>query len=139
MNSFKKTYKYVSEIRPYSYQKNEKKLREIVTETIIPSPVYEEKSTQILECVQKLKQADFSVIQRQKLRNQIMKYTVNVPYYHWKSYQDALNSQKTSGRKAKYYEPIQIGKYEKIKVMECNYDKKGYSPIEWTKKTEDNE
>ncbi len=40
MNSFKKTYKYVSEIRPYSYQKNEKKLREIVTETIIPSPVY---------------------------------------------------------------------------------------------------
>lgn len=139
MNSFKKTYKYVSEIRPYSYQKNEKKLREIVTETIIPSPVYEEKSTQILECVQKLKQADLSVIQRQKLRNQIMKYTVNVPYYHWKSYQDALNSKKTSGRKAKYYEPIQIGKYEKIKVMECNYDKKGYSPIEWTKKTEDNE
>ncbi|WP_245194255.1 CRISPR-associated helicase Cas3' [Anaerobutyricum hallii] len=139
MNSFKKTYKYVSEIRPYSYQKNEKKLREIVTETIIPSPVYEEKSTQILECAQKLKQADLSVIQRQKLRNQIMKYTVNVPYYHWKSYQDALNSKKTSGRKAKYYEPIQIGKYEKIKVMECNYDKKGYSPIEWTKKTEDNE
>lgn len=139
MNSFKKTYKYVSEIRSYSYQKNEKKLREIVTETIIPSPVYEEKSTQILECVQKLKQADLSVIQRQKLRNQIMKYTVNVPYYHWKSYQDALNSKKTSGRKAKYYEPIQIGKYEKIKVMECNYDKKGYSPIEWTKKTEDNE
>lgn len=71
MNSFKKTYKYVSEIRPYSYQKNEKKLREIVTETIIPSPVYEEKSTQILEGVQKLKQADLSVIQRQKLRNQI--------------------------------------------------------------------
>ena len=28
-----------------------KKLREIVTETIIPNPVYEEKSTQILECV----------------------------------------------------------------------------------------
>lgn len=139
MNSFKKTYKYVSEIRPYSYQKNEKKLREIVTETIIPSPVYEEKSTQILECVQKLKQADLSVVQRQKLRNQIMKYTVNVPYYHWKSYQDALNSQKTSGRKAKYYESIQIGRHEKIKVMECNYDKKGYSPIEWTKKTEDNE
>ena len=55
------------------------------------------------------------------------------------SYQDALNSKKTSGRKAKYYEPIQIGKYEKIKVMECNYDKKGYSPIEWTKKMEDNE
>ena len=139
MNSFKKTYKYLSEIRPYSYQKNEKKLREIVTETIIPSPVYEEKSTQILECVQKLKQSDLSVVQRQKLRNQIMKYTVNVPYYHWKSYQDALNSQKTSGRKAKYYESIQIGKYEKIKVMECNYDKKGYSPIEWIKKTEDNE
>lgn len=87
-------------------KKIEKKLREIVTETIIPSPVYEEKSTQILECAQKLKQADLSVIQRQKLRNQIMKYTVNVPYYHWKSYQDALNSKKTSGRKAKYYEPF---------------------------------
>lgn len=139
MKSFKKTYKYVSEIVPYSYQKNEKKLREIVTETIIPGPVYEEKSTQILECVQKLKQQDLSVVQRQKLRNQIMKYTVNIPYYHWKSYQDALNSKKTSVRKAKYYEPIQIGKYEKIKVMECNYDEKGYSPIEWTKKTEEDE
>lgn len=95
----KKHNKYVSEIRPYSYQKNEKKLCEIVTETIIPSPVYEEKSAQILECVQKLKQADLSVIQRQKLRNQIMKYTVNVPYYHWKSYQDALNSKKLLAEK----------------------------------------
>lgn len=33
-----------------------------------------------------------------------------------------------------YFERLQ-----KIKVMECNYDKKGYSPIEWTKKMEDNE
>lgn len=141
MKSFKKTYKYISEIVPYSYQKNEKKLREIVTETIIPGPIYEKADIQkdILDCVQKLKQQDLSVVQRQKLRNQIMKYTVNIPYYHWKSYQDALNSKKTSIRKAKYYEPIQIGKYEKIKVMECNYDKKGYSPIEWTKKTEEDE
>ena len=135
MRSFRETYKDVSGIIPYTYKKDEKKLREILTETIIPGPIYERKSIQeeILGCVQKLKQPGLSVVQRQKLRSQIMKYTVSVPYYHWKNYQKALTAKKDFCRKAKAYPAVQIGKYEKIEVMDCNYDdERGYSPIEGT-------
>lgn len=140
MRSFRKTYKDVSEIKPYTYKKDEKKLREILTETIIPGPIYERESIQeeILGCVQKLKQPGLSVVQRQKLRSQIMKYTVSVPYYHWKNYQKVLKSKKDSCRKVKAYPAVQIGKYEKIEVMDCNYDdERGYSPIEWTNEREE--
>lgn len=131
MTIFQKTYNDMIKVEAYDYGQNEKQLREILEKTIIPSPIYENESIQkeILDCAEKLKQSDLSIVQRQKLRSQIMRYTVSVPQYHWRKYEKALDPKANSERKAKKYSSISLGKYEKINIMECNYDEKGYSPI----------
>ena len=72
--------------------------------------------------------ADF--IERVKAREKLLQYTVSVPDWHLKEYQTACTNKTAEG-----YPVLEIGKREKISVIQCEYDEAGYHHIKFEKTT----
>lgn len=127
---YENTSQWIEGIRPYEFEKNDCKLRNILSETVIPSPVYEENSQIINELVHQLADPSKSYIDRVKEREKLMQYTVDIPYWHWSKYQVALND-----RKVERYPPVRVAEREQIPVMQCEYDDAGYHRMDFEKAT----
>ena len=76
-NEIKKTIDAFKHIEAYSLRKNEKRLREIESETIIPYKIYEENENRILEIKDKLN-SKISYSEKIKLNDELMNFTVNI-------------------------------------------------------------
>lgn len=118
--------RWIEEITPYKFKKNDNQLRNILSETIIPSPVYEIHKTQIEKWEYSLKEDNLSYIDRMKLRANILKYSVSIPYWEWLAYRKAVVSQK-----AEIYPQLRLGRQESICVVECLYDEQGYRKMNY--------
>ena len=125
-NGYKNTLKRIQSIIPYQYTKEDNKLRNILSQNIIPSPVYEENKEIIEKMVEVLNDIEKNLIDKIRAKETIMKYSVSIPYYEWIRYQKAVVKEK-----AEIYPRIKLGKYEEIPVMECTYDELGYKELKY--------
>lgn len=134
MRSYNKVYDYISKIPPYKFDAKEVDLRNILSEDIIPGPIYEEYLGDIKEIQEKL--LDFSIGQEERIRlkDKIRQYTVSVYPADVKNYEKA----KSKG-KAIYYNNVTLSNYKNdyIKVIDCGYDDSGYKKIKYDKQTKD--
>ena len=101
-------------------------MRNILSETIIPETVYEKYKEEIDTISQKLNSERLAAIERKCLRSNILQYSLEIPYYHWNSYEKAMKKGCVH-----QYQSINLSPGEKIKVMQCRYDEMGYYRIEF--------
>ena len=132
LRKYKKEYNFIKEVLPYKFEINEVNLRNILSEDIIPSPVYEEYMEDIKGIEEKLKDVSISPYDRIKLKDELKKYTVSVHPSDVKRYDKA----KQQG-KAIFYDRVLLSKYKNdyIKVIECEYDEVGYKRVKYDKET----
>ena len=132
MRSYNQVYDYISKIPPYKFDAKDVDLRNILSEDIIPGPIYEEYLGDIEEIQEKL--LDFSISQeeRVRLKDKLRQYTVSVYPADVKNYEKA----KSQG-KAIYYNNVTLSNYKNdyIKVIDCDYDDSGYKKIRYDKQT----
>ena len=126
IKKFREKYRFIDSISIYSFKKNENKLRNILSETIIPETVYEKYKEEIDTISQKLNSERLTAIERKCLRSNILQYSLEIPYYHWDSYEKAMKKGCVH-----QYQSINLSPGEKIKVMQCRYDEMGYYKIEF--------
>ena len=127
IKEFREKYRLIDGSSIYSFKKNENKLRNILSETIIPETVYEKYKEEIDIISQKLSSERLTAIERKRLRSEVLQYSLDIPYYHWSSYEEAMKK----GR-VHQYQSIQLSPGEKIKVIKCRYDEMGYHRTEFT-------
>lgn len=125
-NGYKETMDWIRDIVPYQYQKNEKKLRNILSEDVIPSSVYSEKKDIIENAAEVFLDDEAGIIELMKAKEEIMKYSVSIPYWQWLEYLSAVKK-----GNAEVYPSIQMGRYGTISIMECRYDELGYRRMDY--------
>jgi CRISPR-associated endonuclease/helicase Cas3 len=132
MRKYNKEYEFINDIELYKFQVNDVNLRNILSEEIIPSPIYEKYLSDITELENKLKDREISIIERVKLKDKIKQYTVSVHPIDVKNYEFAVQS-----GKAIHYKKVMLSNNVKdyIKVIECEYDEVGYKRMRYDKQT----
>lgn len=125
-NGYKRTKEWIRDITPYQYQKNEKRLCNILSVDIIPGPVYEKKKNIIEKMAAVFSCGKSGILDQIKAKEEIMKYSVSIPYWQWLRYCGAVKK-----GIAEAYPIICLGKYGEISVMECSYDDLGYRKMEY--------
>ena len=121
---------WIEKIRPYQFQKNDVDLRNILSETVIPSPVYEQNKQEIDMFAENVRDMSLDYMERVKIRERIMQYTLSIPYWYWTAYKEALLK-----KKAVQFEPIHLGRCERLHVIECSYDDAGFHQINFESAT----
>ena len=125
---YKNAMEFMKNIYSYQYEKGEEKLRNIVSDTIIPSEIYLKNKTEIDDLSNKCIDQKIKYIDRIKYKSKIMDYTVNVPHYYIENYQKAKNA-----GTAIPYNTIKVSPYEEIQILECLYDELGVIEIKFAK------
>lgn len=123
---YKDTIEWMRGLEAYKYEKNENQLRNIMTQDIIPSPIYEEHKETIENLAKELEENHCDVLKQIKAKEEIMKYTVSIQYYQWLEYKKEVKN-----NRAESYPEISMGRYGTIPVMECYYDKLGYRKLDY--------
>lgn len=123
---YKEAERFVDGIEPYQFERKENQLRNILSEEVIPSPVFEKNRKQIVQICEKLSEQNIDRVERVRLKEELMQYSVSIPYWHWFSYQKALKRGLAVG-----YSAIQIEKNSSIPVVECIYDELGYQKMDY--------
>ncbi|GEQ21840.1 CRISPR-associated helicase/endonuclease Cas3 [Clostridium butyricum] len=134
LRKYKEIYDYIKDVPPYEFKMDEIDLRNILSEEIIPSPVYEDFLEDIKEIEMKLQDRTLSTYDRIRLKDDMKKYTVSVHPNDVKNYEKA----KRNGG-AVFYNSVMLSQYKNdyIKVIECKYDDAGYKKIKYDKGTRD--
>lgn len=123
MRTYNDVYDYIRRIPPYKFDIKEVDLRNILSEDIIPSPIYEIFLSEIRKIEKKLLDSNTTLKDRIKLKDELKKYTVSIHPNDIRRYKRALND-----GKAILYKKVSLSKYKNdyINVIECNYDSAGY-------------
>lgn len=105
---------WIKSLSAYEIDKSDVKLRNIVSFNIIPKIVYKENKDKIDEIISSLNE-EKDPIKKINLLDSIKNFTVSVGKY------DIDNLGKTS-----VYKELEISKYEKINVIDCEYGELGF-------------
>jgi CRISPR-associated endonuclease/helicase Cas3 len=112
MKDFNDVYNYISNLIPNEVNKDDAKLRNILTYCVMPEAVYSTNYNQIQINLEKLSNKTISIAQRIVIMNQIRQYTLSVEPYILK------NSKITNS--------IKLRSGEVINVIDCNYSEVGF-------------
>lgn len=119
MQKYRKQMEELKNIVLYERDRKDIRIREdIFTKDVIPLSVYESCQQEIEDGARKIRSSNTSMIEKIKERNRIMQYTVPVQNYIVRKYEEAVRK----GLSAIYCRPVKIGTYEKITVIDCDYD-----------------
>lgn len=119
MQKYRKQMEKLKDIVLYERDRSEIKIREdIFTKDVIPFPVYTLYQQEIESGAKKIRSSHTAMLEKIKERNRIMQYTVPVQNYIAAEYEKAVRN----GLSARNCRPVQIGTYEKIAVIDCDYD-----------------
>ena len=132
MRSYREIYDFIKIIPPYEFNSTEIDLRNILSEEIIPSPVYNYYLEDIKDIETKLKDKSIDKFERIKLKDELRKYTMTVHPNDVRNYERARRN-----KTAISYSNIRLSDYEYIKVIECNYDKVGYKKMDYKTEVRD--
>ena len=117
-DKIKRTLEYLDLINPYEKDKQDAKreFRDITSYMIIPKNLYEENSEEINKNLEILKQENISKKEKLTSKMKIRDLTLNIQGYELKTKNIGLNF-------------IELGKYEKIYILDCDYSFKiGFIP-----------
>ena len=121
VDEFEKTYeKYQRILNSDENSQDDLKLRDIQSVTVIPYNIYEENEEDIKELVKKIEDKNLGLEERQKAKIELLKKTLSIQYYQLSKYISEILKGKADANK---YKSESINKFEKITVMEADYDK----------------
>lgn len=106
---------WIKSLSAYEIDKSDIKLRNIVSFNIIPKIIYEKNKDKIDEIISSLNVEKLNPIEKVNLIDSIKNFTVSVGKY------DIENLGKSS-----VYKELEISKYNKINVMDCEYGEIGF-------------
>lgn len=101
------TIEYYKDLIDFDFDKSDVKLREIYTESFIPTVVYMQNKTEIDNIYERLKTSK-DKSERLLLKNELKDYTVS-----WDCYRTM---------KARCYNSLQLSRYEKIRILDFEYN-----------------
>jgi CRISPR-associated endonuclease/helicase Cas3 len=120
--------KWIAELPPYEMDKKDVNLRNIISYDVIPNEIYKEHKDEIDENSRKILKAvnpklakieiDKIKLKKLKLKEEIKKYTVPVGIYD--IYFKGSNA---------IVKTVQLSRYEFINVVNCKYNKLGFSRL----------
>lgn len=148
MKEYKKIFTEFCSLKVGEYgEKEEVQLRTISTQDVVPKPVYEENQEWISGLENRLQELEKEIKrslvekngkevfaqlynERMDIREKLKSFIVSIPKYEYKNYvKKAWIS----------YGKIKISRYEIVPVIDCIYDEKGYSPLNYNDKSVQNE
>lgn len=123
---YSEAYRELELLDPFIYEKKEVRLRNILSELIIPSPVYRDNKEYIDSVWKEITDQELEKKAPLSVYNKLLPFCVSVPLYEYKRYM-------TSVRKGKAMEfpNIRCGKMVEIPIVECKYDEMGYQSEEY--------
>lgn len=110
----------------YKQQKEDNSLRNILSEDMIPYPVFEKNIEEIKRYEKELQKPGSTGLEIRELVDKLNQYTVSVPGYIVKNYERAVKKKVAIG-----YEGIKINDYRKIRLIECTYEDMGLEEIDF--------
>lgn len=121
VNEFEKAYdKYQRVLNSDKNSQDALKLRDIQSVTVIPYNIYEENEENIKELITKIEDTNLGLEERQKAKTELLKKTLLIQYYQLSKYIGEILKGKADANK---YKSKSINKFEKITIMEADYDK----------------
>ncbi|MGG7057095.1 CRISPR-associated helicase Cas3' [Clostridium tertium] len=128
MRKYKNVYDYIKSVPPYKFDLGEVDLRNILSEEIIPSPVYEENLEEIKSLENKLIYENLIPYERIRLKDELRKFTLSVHPNDVKNYERARGN-----GQAINFKRVCLSKYKNdyIKVIECEYKEVGYKRMKY--------
>ena len=121
VDEFEKTYeKYQRILNSDENSQDALKLRDIQSVTVIPYNIYEKNEENIKELIKKIEDKNLGLEERQKAKTELLKKTLSIQYYQLSKYISEILKGKADANK---YKSESINKFEKITVMEADYDK----------------
>lgn len=121
VDEFEKAYeKYQRILNSDENSQDALKLRDIQSVTVIPYDIYEENEENIKELVKRIEDKNLGLEERQKAKTELLKKTLSIQYYQLSKYISEILKSKADANK---YKSESINKFEKITVMEADYDK----------------
>jgi len=121
VDEFKDAYKkYQNILESDKNAQDDLKLRDIQSVTVIPYNIYEKNEENIKELIKKIEDKNLSLEERQKAKTELLKKTLSIQYYQLSKYISEILKGKADANK---YKSESINKFEKITVMEADYDK----------------
>ncbi|EFG27737.1 CRISPR-associated helicase/endonuclease Cas3 [Fusobacterium periodonticum] len=121
VDEFEKAYdKYQRVLNSDKNSQDDLKLRDIQSVTVIPYNIYEENEENIKEFIKKIKDTNLSLEERQKAKTDLLKKTLSIQYYQLSKYIREILKGKADANK---YKSESINKFEKITIMEADYNK----------------
>ena len=121
VDEFEKTYeKYQRILNSDENSQDDLKLRDIQSVTVIPYNIYEKNEENIKELVKRIENKNLGLEERQKAKTELLKKTLSIQYYQLSKYISEILKGKADANK---YKSESINKFEKITVMEADYDK----------------
>ena len=96
------------------------KLRDIQSVTVIPYNIYEKNEENIKELVKRIENKNLGLEERQQAKTELLKKTLSIQYYQLSKYISEILKGKADANK---YKSESINKFEKITIMEADYDK----------------
>ena len=121
VDEFKDAYKkYQNILDSDKNAQDDLKLRDIQSVTVIPYNIYEKNEENIKELIKKIEDKNLGLEERQKAKTKLLKKTLSIQYYQLSKYISEILKGKADANK---YKSESINKFEKITVMEADYDK----------------
>ena len=121
VDEFKDAYKkYQNILDSDKNAQDDLKLRDIQSVTVIPYNIYEENEENIKELIKKIEDKNLGLEERQKAKTELLKKTLSIQYYQLSKYISEILKGKADANK---YKSESINKFEKITIMEADYDK----------------
>ena len=121
VKEFKEAYKnYQRVLNSDKNSQDDLKLRDIQSVTVIPYNIYEKNEENIKELIKKIEDKNLGLEERQKAKTELLKKTLSIQYYQLSKYISEILKGKADANK---YKSESINKFEKITVMEADYDK----------------
>ena len=121
VDEFEKAYdKYQRVLNSDKNSQDDLKLRDIQSVTVIPYNIYEENEENIKELIKKIEDKNLGLEERQKAKTDLLKKTLSIQYYQLSKYIGEILKGKADANK---YKSESINKFEKITIMEADYNK----------------
>lgn len=141
MKKYREVYNQLMELRIGDFEEGEQ-LRSIFNQDIIPKLVFDENREFILEQQDQLRKIEKQLRkskgeervqylkERLNCQQNLKEFVVSIPKYEYQNYMEKIWER---------FGYVVISKYEKIPVMDCYYDEKGYYPLNYKERTIEDE
>lgn len=141
MKKYREVYNQLMELRIGDFEEGEQ-LRSIFNKDIIPKLVFDENREFILEQQDRLRKIEKQLRknkgeervqylkERLNCQQNLKEFVVSIPKYEYQNYMEKIWER---------FGYVGISKYEKIPIMDCYYDEKGYYPLNYKERTIEDE